>query len=154
MGLTAADGLVMGTRCGVTGLGRADPPDGPARHGDARAEDLIHRRSGLPGASGISRDMRALCASPAPEAAEAITLFAYRIVRESPHERASVARWVERSEAGVGASDQMRLPQPRADGRLHDRADRTTIPPVRSAPLVGRAERRREASTIEPRRRA
>jgi acetate kinase len=54
------------------------------QHGmDARAvEDLIYRKSGLLGMSGISSDMRTLRASSAPEAAEAITLFVHRIVRE------------------------------------------------------------------------
>jgi acetate kinase len=45
-------------------------------------EDLLYRRSGLLGVSGISSDMRALRQSTAPEAAEAIALFVYRIVRE------------------------------------------------------------------------
>jgi acetate kinase len=50
---------------------------------DAKAiEDLIYRRSGLLGVSGISSDMRTLRQSTAPEAAEAIALFIYRIVRE------------------------------------------------------------------------
>jgi acetate kinase len=50
---------------------------------DARAvEDLIYRKSGLLGMSGISSDMRTLRASQAPEAAEAIALFVHRIVRE------------------------------------------------------------------------
>ena len=50
---------------------------------DARAiEDLIYRKSGLLGVSGISPDMRTLRASKDPAAAEAIALFVYRIVRE------------------------------------------------------------------------
>ena len=50
---------------------------------DAKAiEDLIYPRSGLLGVSGISSDMRTLRQSGAPEAAEAIALFVYRIVRE------------------------------------------------------------------------
>ena len=50
---------------------------------DVRAvEDLLYRKSGLLGVSGISSDMRTLRASPAPAAAEAIQLFVYRIVRE------------------------------------------------------------------------
>ena len=50
---------------------------------DARAiEDLIYRRSGLLGVSGISSDMQTLEASSDPAAAEAIELFVYRIVRE------------------------------------------------------------------------
>jgi acetate kinase len=82
MGFTAVDGLVMGTRCGAIDPGvilyLID------RHGmDARAiEDLIYRRAGLLGVSGISSDMRALRASAEPAAREAIALFVYRIVRE------------------------------------------------------------------------
>jgi acetate kinase len=82
MGFTAVDGLVMGTRCGAIDPGvilyLID------QHGmDARAiEDLIYRRAGLLGVSGISSDMRALRASSEPAAREAIALFVYRIVRE------------------------------------------------------------------------
>jgi acetate kinase len=82
MGFTALDGLVMGTRAGSL-----DP--GVLlyllqEHGlDAHAlEDLLYRKSGLLGVSGISSDMRALRQSTAPAAAEAIALFVYRIVRE------------------------------------------------------------------------
>jgi acetate kinase len=72
----------MGTRCGALDSGVLGYlMDG---HGmDARAiEDLIYRRSGLLGVSGLSSDMRTLRASTAPEAAEAIALFVHRIVRE------------------------------------------------------------------------
>ena len=82
MGFTAADGLVMGTRCGAMDPGvliyLMDV------HGmDARAlEDLIYRQSGLLGVSGVSSDMRQLRAAATPEASEAIALFVYRVVRE------------------------------------------------------------------------
>ena len=82
MGFTAVDGLVMGTRCGALDPGvliyLMD------RHGlDARGlEELIYKKSGLLGVSGISSDMRALRASDAPEAAQAIGLFVHRIRRE------------------------------------------------------------------------
>ena len=82
MGFTAVDGLMMGTRCGAIDPGvmiyLMD------QHGlDARGlEDLVYKRSGLLGVSGISSDMRALRASGEPAAAEAIRLFVYRIVRE------------------------------------------------------------------------
>jgi len=82
MGFTAVDGLMMGTRCGTIDPGvilyLMD------QHGmDARAiEELIYRKSGLLGISGISSDMRTLRASAAPEAAEAIALFVHRIIRE------------------------------------------------------------------------
>lgn len=82
MGMTALDGLVMGTRCGAL-----DP--GVVLHllrrhdGDVDAvEDLLYRRSGLLGVSGISSDMRTLLASDDPHAAEAVDLFVDRIARE------------------------------------------------------------------------
>ena len=43
---------------------------------------MLRKQSGLLGVSGISGDLRALEASGAPEAEEAIALFVYRIVRE------------------------------------------------------------------------
>jgi acetate kinase len=83
MGFTAVDGLMMGTRTGAL-----DPGVllylMQERGMDAKAiEDLLYRRSGLLGVSGLSSDMRTLRRSPAPEAAEAIALFVYRIVREA-----------------------------------------------------------------------
>lgn len=82
MGFTAVDGLMMGTRTGAL-----DPGVllylMEERGMDAKAiEDLLYRRSGLLGVSGLSSDMRTLRKSAAPEAAEAISLFVYRIVRE------------------------------------------------------------------------
>jgi acetate kinase len=82
MGFTAVDGLVMGTRSGALDPGvliyLMD------EYGlDARGiEDLIYKKSGLLGVSGISSDMRALRASDAPEARAAIALFVHRILRE------------------------------------------------------------------------
>ena len=83
MGFTAVDGLMMGTRCGAIDPGVILYM--MQRHGmdTTTIEDLIYKRSGLLGVSGISSDMRALRASPDPAAAkEAIALFVYRIVRE------------------------------------------------------------------------
>ena len=82
MGFTAVDGLMMGTRTGAL-----DPGVLlyllEERGLDAKGiEDLLYRKSGLLGVSGISSDMRTLRASAAPEAREAIDLFVYRIVRE------------------------------------------------------------------------
>ncbi len=45
-------------------------------------EDMLYHRSGLLGVSGISADTRELAASTAPEAREALDLFAFRIARE------------------------------------------------------------------------
>jgi acetate kinase len=82
MGLTALDGLVMGTRCGAIDPGvllyLMDQHDM-----DARAlEHLLYEQSGLLGVSGVSSDMRALLTSPDPHAGEAVDLFVYRIRRE------------------------------------------------------------------------
>ncbi|WP_027172443.1 acetate/propionate family kinase [Methylobacterium sp. 10] len=83
MGLTTLGGLMMGTRSGTV-----DP--GLVLHliqarGVAASEvaDILNRRSGLLGVSGISDDVRVLEASEAPEAREALDLFAYRIARET-----------------------------------------------------------------------
>jgi acetate kinase len=82
MGFTAVDGLMMGTRCGALDPGvlihLIDHYDLGARE----LEDLIYRKSGFLGVSGISSDMRTLRASSDPAAKEAIDLFVYRIVRE------------------------------------------------------------------------
>jgi acetate kinase len=82
MGFTAVDGLMMGTRCGTIDPGvilYLMDEEKLDSHGIA---DLIYRQSGLLGISGLSSDMRDLRASAAPEAARAIALFEYRIVRE------------------------------------------------------------------------
>ena len=82
MGFTAVDGLMMGTRCGAVDPGVV--LYFMQHHGmDARAiEDVIYKQSGLLGVSALSSDMRALRASTAPAAREAIALFVYRIIRE------------------------------------------------------------------------
>jgi acetate kinase len=82
MGFTAVDGLVMGTRCGSIDPGAILYMMQQHAMDAAAIEDLIYKKSGLLGVSGISSDMRALRASSEPAAKEAITLFVYRIVRE------------------------------------------------------------------------
>ena len=81
MSFSALDGLPMGTRCGTL-----DPGvilfllrDGWSVD---RIEDLLYKRSGLLGISGVSNDVRALLASDCPLAAEAIEFFVYRVIRE------------------------------------------------------------------------
>jgi len=82
MGLTAIDGLPMGTRCGsldpgvllyLMSSGGLDPE---------RLEQMLYHESGLLGVSGISSDVRTLLTSSDTRAAEALDLFVYRIVRE------------------------------------------------------------------------
>ncbi|MBS0224501.1 MAG: acetate/propionate family kinase [Proteobacteria bacterium] len=82
MGLTALDGLVMGTRCGTIDPGallylmRSEALDA------GEIEHLLYERSGLLGVSGLSSDMRTLLASDSIAAREAVELFVYRIGRE------------------------------------------------------------------------
>lgn len=83
MGLTAVDGLPMGTRCGNLDPGLVLHLLDEEKMSLDEVSELLYHRSGLLGVSGgISSDMRELLASDAPEAQEAIDLFIYRIVRE------------------------------------------------------------------------
>jgi acetate kinase len=82
MGFTAVDGLMMGTRCGAIDPGVLVHLMDQYGYGARELEDLIYRRSGLLGVSGVSSDMRTLRASAEPAAKEAIALFVYRIQRE------------------------------------------------------------------------
>lgn len=82
MGFTAVEGLMMGTRTGTLDPGVVLYLM-EQKGMDAKAlTRLLYKESGLLGVSGISQDMRALLASTAPEAAEAVALFCYRITRE------------------------------------------------------------------------
>jgi acetate kinase len=82
MGFTAVDGLVMGTRCGAIDPGVLVHMIDQYGFNARDLEDLIYRKSGLLGVSGMSSDMRTLRASVEPAAREAIALFVYRIIRE------------------------------------------------------------------------
>jgi acetate kinase len=83
MGFTALDGLMMGTRCGTLDPGVVLYLMQKEKLTALEIEDLLYRKSGLLGVSGISSDMRVLLASPDPRAAEAVDLFTYRIAREA-----------------------------------------------------------------------
>ncbi|WP_295533229.1 acetate/propionate family kinase [uncultured Thioclava sp.] len=82
MGFSAIDGLVMATRSGAIDPGVLLYLMSERGMDEAALSDLLYRRSGLLGVSGISGDMRTLLASPSPEAREAVDLFIYRIGRE------------------------------------------------------------------------
>ncbi len=83
MGLTALDGLMMGTRSGAVDPGLVLHLIEQWRLAPADVSDLLNRKSGLLGVSGLSSDMRTLEHSDAPAAHEAIALFAYRAAREA-----------------------------------------------------------------------
>jgi acetate kinase len=82
MGLTALDGLVMGTRCGSIDPGVILYLVNHAQMQIGEVQRLLYEESGLLGVSGISGDMRTLLASADPGAREAVELFVYRLVRE------------------------------------------------------------------------
>jgi acetate kinase len=82
MGFTAIDGLMMGTRTGAIDPGVLLYLMDEKGMGSAELTRLLYKESGLLGVSGISQDMRTLLASDRTEAAEAIELYCYRIVRE------------------------------------------------------------------------
>ena len=82
MGMTPLDGLVMGTRCGAIDPGVILYLLREQGMTAGSVEDLLYRRSGLLGVSGVSSDMRTLQETTDPRAAEAIDLFVFRIVRE------------------------------------------------------------------------
>ncbi len=82
MGFSALDGLPMGTRCGQVDPGVLLYLMDQKGLGAAEISDMLYKRSGLLGLSGISNDMRTLEASDRPEAAQAIDYFVFRCQRE------------------------------------------------------------------------
>ncbi|QXP83792.1 acetate/propionate family kinase [Methylococcus sp. Mc7] len=82
MSFTALDGIPMGTRCGAIDPGVLLHLMGQPGMDTGTLSDLLYKRSGLLGLSGLSGDMRDLLASDRPEAAEAVEYFCYRIARE------------------------------------------------------------------------
>ncbi len=82
MGLTALDGVPMGTRCGALDPGVVLYLMRERKMSLRAVEDLLYNRSGLKGVSGLSSDMRTLLSSPDPAAAEAVALFVHRVGRE------------------------------------------------------------------------
>ncbi|MEM8729535.1 MAG: acetate/propionate family kinase [Pseudomonadota bacterium] len=82
MGFSAVDGLPMGTRTGQLDPGVLLYLMTEEGMGADAITDLIYKRSGLLGLSGLSNDMRTLTASEEPAAKEAIAYFVSRIRRE------------------------------------------------------------------------
>lgn len=82
MGFSALEGLLMGTRGGNLDPGVLLYLLDHEGLSAAALTDLLYKRSGLLGVSGISSDMRSLLASHESSAREAVDLFCYRIARE------------------------------------------------------------------------
>lgn len=82
MGFTALDGLIMGRRCGALDPGVILHLMRTRNMNADEIEELLSRKSGLLGVSGLSSDMRVLLKSDNPHAKEAVDLFVYRAARE------------------------------------------------------------------------
>jgi acetate kinase len=79
MGFTALDGLPMGTRCGELDAGVVLHLIQQKGMSAEALVDLLYRRSGMLGLSGISSDFRELLASESPRARFAVEVFCYRV---------------------------------------------------------------------------
>ena len=79
MGFTALDGLPMGTRCGELDAGVVLHLIQQKAMSAEQLVDLLYRRSGMLGLSGISSDFRELLASDKPRARFAVEVFCYRV---------------------------------------------------------------------------
>ncbi|WP_417807971.1 acetate/propionate family kinase [Thioclava sp.] len=82
LGFSALDGLPMGTRSGDLDPGVVLYLMDQEGMNASDISDLLYKKSGLLGLSGISNDMRTLEDSDDPHAAQAIAYFAFRIKRE------------------------------------------------------------------------
>ena len=82
MGFSALDGLPMGTRCGQVDPGVLLYLMDQKGMTAAEIADLLYRKSGLLGLSGLSNDMRTLETAGTPEAMQAIDYFTFRCQRE------------------------------------------------------------------------
>jgi acetate kinase len=90
MGLTALDGLVMGTRCGTLDAGVVLYMLQQKRLDAHAVEHVLYERSGLLGVSGLSSNMQVLLASSDKRAHEAVELFAFRVGQETAAMAASL----------------------------------------------------------------
>lgn len=82
MGFTALDGLPMGTRSGGIDPGVIFYLIRDKGFTIEQVEDLLYRKSGLLGISGITNDMETLTSSKEPLARLAVEYFTYRCIRE------------------------------------------------------------------------
>jgi acetate kinase len=96
MGFTPSSGLMMGTRTGDIDPGLAYYLSRTARMTPARFQHLVNNESGLLGVSGISADLRDVCAKEAthPRARDAVSLFCYQ-----------VTKWIGAFAAALGGLD-------------------------------------------------
>ena len=82
LGFTALDGLCMGTRPGALDPGVVLYLFQELGMSAEEVEEILYKKSGLLGISGVSNDMRTLLASDEPSAALAVDYFVYRAAKE------------------------------------------------------------------------
>jgi acetate kinase len=82
LGFTALDGLCMGTRPGAIDPGIVLYLFQTLGLSAKEVENILYKKSGLLGISGISNDMRDLLERTEPEARLAVDYFIYRIAKE------------------------------------------------------------------------
>ena len=82
MGFSALDGMMMGSRTGSIDPGAIVHLQTHYGMSGPEISDLLYKKSGLIGVSGISSDMRVLSQSDAPAARRAVDLFCYRAAQE------------------------------------------------------------------------
>jgi acetate kinase len=83
LGFTALDGLCMGTRPGAIDPGVVLYLFQNLGLSAKEVENILYKKSGLLGISGISNDMRDLLDRSEPEARLAVDYFVYRIAKET-----------------------------------------------------------------------
>jgi len=81
MGMTALEGLPMGTRSGAIDAGAVIHLIREQKLGVDAVEQLLYEQSGLKGLSGISNDVKALLESPDPRAKFALNYFALYVAK-------------------------------------------------------------------------
>ncbi|HEY6802711.1 MAG TPA: acetate/propionate family kinase [Pyrinomonadaceae bacterium] len=82
LGFTALDGLCMGTRPGSIDPGVVLHLFQGLKFSTKEVEDLLYKKSGLLGISGISNDMRDLLGRSEADARLAVDYFIYRVTKE------------------------------------------------------------------------
>ena len=82
MGLTALDGLMMGSRCGTLDPGVILYLLEEKKLSVEKISHILYQESGLLGVSSISSDMRDLQSSSEPHAIVAVNLFCYSAAKE------------------------------------------------------------------------
>ena len=83
MGFTVLDGLMMGTRSGSLDPGVVLYLMQERGMSAEAVSEMLYRRSGLLGVSGLSANMAELLASPPPHAREAVDSYVYSVVKET-----------------------------------------------------------------------